>query len=372
MKRRQFLENTLKGGAALSLSALPFFHITKGFQKPDKLGVALVGLGGYATGQLGPALKETVNCYLAGIVTGTESKIGIWTEEYGLNPKNVYSYTNFDSIADNPTIDIVYVVLPNSMHKEFVIRAAKAGKHVICEKPMATTYPDAVEMVDACKKAGVKLSVGYRLHFEPFNLEIMRLGQKEVFGKVIETEAGFAFPLRNKNLWRLDKKMAGGGPLMDVGIYSIQSTIYTLGRLPTSLIARDTTRDAAFYGAVEGSLECEFKYPSSVKSMIKTSYEEAYCYTRGIAEKGSFELQPAYFYGGLAGKTSAGPMNFPNINQQAKQMDDFALVIKKDSQSIVRGEMGARDLFIIDKMYESIAAGKEISLAGIPSVLHRV
>ncbi len=372
MKRRQFLGNTLKGGAALSLSALPLFHITRISQKPDKLGVALVGLGGYASGQLGPALKETTNCYLAGVVTGTESKIGKWTEEYELNSKNVYNYQNFDAIAENPAIDIVYVVLPNSMHKEFVIRAAKAGKHVICEKPMATTYPDAVAMVEACKKAGVKLSVGYRLHFEPYNLEIMRLGQKEVFGKVLQTEAGFAFPLRNKNLWRLDKQMAGGGPLMDVGIYSIQSTIYTLGQLPTSLIARDTTQDVAFYGAVEGSMECEFKYPTPVKSLIKTSYEEAYCFTRGIAEKGSFELQPAYYYGGLAGKTSTGSMNFPSINQQAKQMDDFAAVIKNDSQSIVRGEMGARDLFIIDKIYESIALGKEVPLAGIPNILHKV
>ena len=106
-------------------------------KKAGKLGIALVGLGNYAGGQLAPALLQTGNCYLAGIVTGTPSKIPVWKEKYNIPDKNIYNYDNFDCIKDNPDIDIIYVVLPNTMHAEYTIRAFEAGKHVICEKPMA-------------------------------------------------------------------------------------------------------------------------------------------------------------------------------------------------------------------------------------------
>lgn len=141
----------------------------------DKLGIALVGLGSYSSGQLAPALQETQHCFLSGIVTGTPEKANKWKKKYGIPDKNVYDYSNFDEIRDNPDIDIIYVVLPNAMHREFVVRGAQAGKHVICEKPMAVTVEDCDEMIKACKNANRMLSIGYRLHFEPHNMEIMRL-----------------------------------------------------------------------------------------------------------------------------------------------------------------------------------------------------
>src|SRR5688572_7613309 len=124
---------------------------TKNEKADGKLGIALVGLGSYATGQLAPALQQTKDCYLAGIVTGTPAKAEKWKSQYNLADKNIYNYQNFDRIKDNPDIDVIYVVLPNSMHAEYVIRAAKAGKHVICEKPMAVTVEDCDEMIAACK-----------------------------------------------------------------------------------------------------------------------------------------------------------------------------------------------------------------------------
>ena len=337
-----------------------------------KLGIALVGLGGYASNQLAPALLETQYCELKGIVSGTPAKQDKWADQYKIPSKNIYDYNNFDDIADNDDIDIVYVVLPNSMHAEYTIRAARAGKHVICEKPMANNYEDCVSMIDACKKANRKLSIGYRLHFEPHNLEVMRLGQKKVFGKVKEVDSGFGFIMNNLDQWRAKKEYAGGGPLMDVGIYAIQSMIYTLGRLPKALQARDTTIDTKRWTSVEGSLEADFTYDSGPKASIKTSYEDNYCYTRSIAEAGHWELSPAYFYDGLSGTTSNGKMDIQNINQQAAQMDAFAQCILKDKESVVSGMMGARDMFIIDRMYESVSLGKEVSLKGIPQILHLV
>src|SRR5688572_26336668 len=143
--------------------------------KDNKLGIAMVGLGEYATTQLMPALKETNDCYLAALVSGSPDKLGQYKTEYGIPDTNLYNYGNFDSIADNTDVDIVYIVLPNSMHAEFTIRAARAGKHVICEKPMAINPGECREMMDVINETGVRFSMGYRLHFDLFNKEMMRL-----------------------------------------------------------------------------------------------------------------------------------------------------------------------------------------------------
>ena len=192
-----------------------------------KLGIALVGLGNYAGGQLAPALLQTEHCYLAGIVSGTPSKIDSWKARYNIAGENTYNYQTFDAIIENKAIDIVYVVLPNSMHAEYVIRAAKAGKHVICEKPMAISVDECDRMIAACKAAGRQLSIGYRLHFEPYNLEMARLGSQKIYGNIKNIKAGFGFTIGDPTQWRLKKALAGGGPLEDLGIYAIQGICYT-------------------------------------------------------------------------------------------------------------------------------------------------
>ncbi|RZK88699.1 MAG: Gfo/Idh/MocA family oxidoreductase, partial [Hymenobacter sp.] len=167
--RRAFMR-TLSLGAGATLAGTSALANPLGWLAADrKLGVALVGLGNYSKGQLAPALQQTKYCQLAGIVTGSPAKAAQWQKQYSLPAKNCYDYKTFDRILDNPAIDIVYVVLPNAMHAEYVIRAAQAGKHVICEKPMATSAADARQMIAAMKKAGKQFSVGYRLHFEPHN-----------------------------------------------------------------------------------------------------------------------------------------------------------------------------------------------------------
>lgn len=374
MKRRKFISRTLYTGGGMFVSSfMPFSAHSGGSSvQREKLGVALVGLGSYSSGQLAPALQETQHCYLAGIVTGTPSKENVWAEKYSIPDKNIYNYHNFDTIAGNKDIDIVYVVLPNNMHAEYTFRAAEAGKHVICEKPMAITSDECRNMVAACNKAGKKLSIGYRLHFDPYHLKMMELGQHRVYGKLNDITGGHAFVLRDPTAWRLDRKMAGGGPLMDLGIYSVQSSIYISGELPVQISARNTTKDKAFYKDIEGSLEWEMQFPSGLRVHRKTSYEERYNYIKVEAEKGIFELNPAYSYGGLRGRTPDGPLQFPGVNQQALQMDAFALAVKQDKQSIVPGEMGLRDLTIMEKIYEAADTGKSVSLKDLTRVLHKV
>src|SRR6266496_152759 len=174
ISRRNFLRGLGSTGLVAGLGR----HAGDLLRDNRKLGVALLGLGRYSSGQLGPALRETKLCYLAGVVTGHPEKGEKWTTDFGLNRKNIYSYETFDRIADNKDIDIVYVVTPPALHPEFVIRAAKAGKHVISEKPMATSVDDCNKMIDACHKAKVKLGIGYRLHYDPYHLEMVRLSKE--------------------------------------------------------------------------------------------------------------------------------------------------------------------------------------------------
>jgi predicted dehydrogenase len=328
-----------------------------------KLGIALVGLGSYAGGQLAPALKETKNCYLAGIVTGTPSKAAEWKTKYSIPDANIYDYKSFDKIKDNPDIDIIYVVLPNNMHAEYVIRAAQAGKHVICEKPMAITVEDCDRMIDACKKANKMLSVGYRLHFEPYNLEMVRLGKEKTFGNIQKMKGQFGFDAP-KGIWRLNKEMAGGGPLMDVGIYCIQGFCYTTGTEPIAVTAKEGPKtDMERFKDVEQSLTWQFEMPNGVIAEGFSTYAENVNLLRAEAEKGWFELKPAFNYGGMKGATSNGPMDLPKVNQQAIQMDDFAQCVKNNTQSKVPGEMGRRDVKLLQAIYEAMRTGQRVPIS---------
>ena len=326
----------------------------------DKLGIALVGLGKYSTNQLAPALQQTKNCYLAGIVTGNEEKAQQWSKKYNIQQENIFNYNNFDSIKDNPAIDIIYVVLPNSMHAEFVIRAAKAGKHVICEKPMALNAKECQQMIDACKANNRLLSIGYRLHFEPFNREAMRLGQEKVYGKIrtINAENGYTWG-SNTNSWRLSKALAGGGGLMDMGVYAIQGARYTTGEEPVWVTAREEKKRPEVFKEVDETIYFELEFASGTKAFCISSYNKNISRLRADAEKGWFEISPAFYYEGQVGTTIDGPMPFDNqAFEQVAQMDDFAECVRQNKASRISGEEGLKDMRVVDAIYRSLSSGK--------------
>ncbi len=367
--RSRFLYNL--GMAGISIPLLSSFsncndehsNQRKMKKKNDgKLGIALVGLGNYATNQLAPALLQTEHCYLAGIVTGTPSKIAVWKEKYNIPDKNIYNYDNYDSIKDNPDIDIIYIVLPNNMHAEYTIRGFEAGKHVICEKPMAITVEDCDKMIVAAKKANKNLSIGYRLHFEPYNLEMVRCGTQKIYGDIKKLSGAFGFRA-GPSQWRLTQKYAGGGPLMDVGIYVIQGMCYTTGMEPISVTAQEGVKtDPDRFKEVEQSLTWQMEFPNGLIAEGKTSYAEGMNFLHAEAERGVFELTSAFNYTGQRGFTPAGAMNFPHINQQAKQMDGIALSVKNNKQTIVPGEMGRRDVKYLQAIYEAMRTGNRVEI----------
>ncbi len=379
--RRDFLRTlSLGAGATLAGStglAQPLSWLADDLAADRKLGVALVGLGNYSTGQLAPALQQTKFCQLAGIVTGSPAKAAQWQKQYRLPTGNCYDYKTFDRIADNPAIDIVYVVLPNALHAEYVVRAAQAGKHVICEKPMATSVADARRMIAAMEKAGRKLSIGYRLHFEPHNQAMMRLGQTRAYGAIkhLAADNGFKFD-SGSTPWRVDKKLSGGGPLMDMGIYCLQGCLYTKGQVPIAVTASFTSETGTgYFKEVEAGVNWQLRFADGSVADCRTTYAENMPgRLRADATSGWLELAPAFGYGGLAGRTSKndGLLNLPNINQQAAQLDDFAQCVLLSKPTRVPGEMGLRDVQLLQAIYRAAETGQPVSTKDVMQLIDRM
>ena len=260
----------------------------------------------------------------------------------------------------DPELDAVVIGLPNALHYPFSQRALQAGKHVLCEKPMEVSPQKCQEMVDACKKANRLLAIGYRCQFVPYHLEMMRISHEKQFGPVKLIEASFGFKIGDPTQWRLKHALAGGGALMDVGIYALQGTRYVSGEEPIELTAFETKTDPEKFREVDETIQWHLKFPSGVIANCSTTYN-----SNGLNrlfagfDKGWAQLDPAYSYDGLQGKTSKGPMDLPQVDHFATEMDDFAQCIMQNKKSKVSGEEGVRDLKILTGIYESIRNGSK-------------
>jgi predicted dehydrogenase len=358
--RRDFIKNTALAAASLPLAGLAFQ--ARAAEPGRKLGFALAGLGYLSTHQIAPALQETQYCRLAGIVTGTPAKAARWKAQYNIPDRNIYNYETMDRLADNPDIDVVYVVTPNALHAEHTIKAARAGKHVLCEKPMEVSVDKCRQMIEACQQAGRQLAIGYRLHFEPNNLECVRLAREKKFGEVKIIEAGFGFKIGDPQQWRLRKALAGGGPLMDVGIYALQTTRCLTGEEPVQVSAMTTTTDAVKFKEVEESIVWQAHFPGGVIAHSSATYRmDGIAGYRALAENGWFGLNPAYNYGGIHGtRSDGGEISLPSINQFAAEMDDFAQGILNQRPTRVPGEEGLRDVRILMAIYEAARTGNTV------------
>ena len=351
-------------GVALGSSLVP--SITNAKQQSQKsLGIALVGLGYYSTEELAPALEHTQHCHLAGIVTGSPHKIKRWQTEYGIKTENVYNYENFDDIATNKDIDIVYIVLPNSMHKEFTLRAARAGKHVICEKPMALNAKECEEMINVCEKEGVRLTIGYRMHFEPYTQHVMKLGKQLPYGQieVINAMAGFKVDLEKPtNHWRFKKEM-GGGWLMDIGVYAIQAARYCKQQEPVSLTAQTFNSRPEYFVEVQESTTAQLRFADGTMANVMGSAAAFVSDLDVVCEKNAYRLSPFWTYQGVKGGTRDEAFNFAQVPQQVIQMDEMAVSIRDNLPFRVEAEEGLKDMRIIDAIEKSVSlGGKKVNL----------
>lgn len=356
--RREFLQRLSIGVG--TLATLEAAGATSIYQKSGekKLRVALMGLGGYAK-RVAEAMKKCERATLAGIVTGTPSKIGEWKKAYGIPDKNVYNYENIGDIKSNPDIDAVYVITPNSLHHQHVLQVAKAGKHVICEKPIGDNARQAKEMIDACNKAGVKFYIGYRLHFEPHTRELIRMRESGELGAIQHVNTYMGFKVGDPSQWRLRKALAGGGAIMDVGVYAINGARYATGEEPVWVTAQEVKTDPVKFAEVDETVLFQMGFPSGVVASCGTTYNfNNYERLYVIGEKGFVELAPAFGYGPIKGRTNKGTMDLPHTVHQTLQMDGIANSILNNGPHFnATGEEGLKDMRVIDAIYESIRNG---------------
>ncbi|MEX0905349.1 MAG: Gfo/Idh/MocA family oxidoreductase [Balneolaceae bacterium] len=351
ISRRRFLKQT---GSALAIASIGFPTIIIP-KKQEKLGVALVGLGNYSTNLLAPGLQQTEYCELRGIVTGSPEKIPVWQERHGIPDRNVYSYDTIEEIANNGDIDVVYVVTPPSVHARDAIKAAEAGKHVWCEKPMAMVEQECLAIIDAANLNDVQLTIGYRMQHEPNTQTIIRYGQEEEYGAVtaVNSGAGFRGNHTNENDWRRIGRL-GGGALYDMGVYPINAARYATGMNPVAVRGRQWSEREEMYGDVDEYTEFELEFPNGVMAKGETSFGKSTNYLDVDCENGWYRLRPFQSYSGVRGETSDGtelPAD-PN-HQQARQMDNDARAIIENSDPIAPGEDGLWDIRIVNAIQES-------------------
>ncbi|MEO6722710.1 MAG: Gfo/Idh/MocA family oxidoreductase [Ferruginibacter sp.] len=367
--RRRFLQKLT--ASAVALPFLPLYgsasieNFYNELYDGPVLRVAILGLGSYGT-RVADAMQSCVKAKLVGAISGTPTKLTTWQTKYNIPEKNCYNYENFDSIKDNPDIDAVYIITPNGLHKDQAIRVAKAGKHVICEKPMALNAKEGAEMIAACKKANVKLLVGYRMHFEPKTLEIIRMRKDGELGKILFFQGLCGFKIGDPTQWRLNKQLAGGGSMMDIGIYAVNGSRYMVGEEPIWVTAQETKTDPVkFKEGVDETIQFEFGFPSGAVASCLSTYSMNNLDRFFLnAEKGFGELQPSTGYGPIKGRTNKGELTQPHKTHQTVQMDEMAGIILEGKQPIVPvdGEEALKDLKIIDAIYLAVKTGKKVEL----------
>ena len=355
INRRDFARLAALAAASASI---PSFGET---QQPVRF--AAVGLGTISDIFM-RACAQSSKCKVTGLVSGhVAEKAPKYKSMYKISDSSVYNYETFDQIAHDPNIDAVYIGLPNSMHAEYTIRAAKAGKHVLCEKPMAISSAECQAMIDACKKANVKLMVAYRVHYDPIWLRVKQLARSGAIGEIQGFQGGFYANFK-PGQWRLDRKFAGGGSLMDLGVYPLNATRWIAEEEPVSFSAQVSTKiPGDRFASVEESVEFTMKMPSGVLASAGSSYGvvgEDYLAIYGT--EGHIRVTPAYGYQHVrfTAVTKSGPLDETSDGvmpyQFTLEADHLAECIRNNTQPHSAGQEGLKDLLAIEGIYKAAGA----------------
>jgi predicted dehydrogenase len=370
--RRGFMGKVGQGLLAANVAGTLLKDASAQLKVPEppgkKLGWAVVGLGSLAVYQILPAFAKCEKSKLVAFVSGHPDKANKLAQRYGVNPKNIYNYQNYDSLKDNPDVDIIYIVLPNGMHAEYTVRGHQAGKHVLCEKPMANNPAECQQMIDAAKKAEKKLMIAYRCRYEPYNQEAIRIARSKELGptQMILADAGFS--IDDPNQWRLTKTLGGGGSMMDIGIYALNASRYLSGEEPTEVNAMiySTPGDVRFK-TVEEHVTFQLRFPSGILANCSSSYGYFHqSHFRVMGTEARLCMDPATWYSGLRMWIERGnkieDIDLPVVDHFTTEMDHMSECVMQNKQPLTPGEEGLRDLKIIAGIYEAAETGKTVKL----------
>ncbi len=360
MNRRRFAQLS-----ALTLAATQLPAVAQ-TASPARIGYAPVGLGDISTIFM-KAVQSSQHSRITGLVTGHPAEKGAkFAAEYNVPATSIYTYETYDRIRDNPAIDAVYIGLPNSMHCEYAIRAAEAGKHVFCEKPMAISSAECRKMIDACRHANVKLMIGYRVHYDVTFKQIRDMVRNGELGE-IQTVLGGFYGQKKAGEWRLNRALAGGGSLLDLGIYPLNATRWILGEEPADVRAFVSTREKGpRFAQVEQTVQWVTKFPSGILFNGGSSYgQQGPAFLQIDGSAGQIHIEPAFYYGDVkytfTGNTTNGKVSGTNpvagqYNQFTAEADHFAECIRNNRQPDTPGEEGLADLLAIEAIYRAAGA----------------
>jgi glucose-fructose oxidoreductase len=377
LSRRSFLKTAaFAAPAIIGMNSL----VRAQSAREGKLGIALCGLGGFSKQSIAPELPAAQNVYFAGAITGNAAKGREWAAQYGFPEKNIFSYADMAKLAEAKDIAIVHVVTPNALHAEHSIAAAKAGKHVMCEKPMATTVEQCEAMIAAAKAADVSLGVNYRLHWEPHHVKAVEALRNGAVGDLSNGNyefswgyaAGLSDPRRAATIkkWLLDPKMAGGGAMFDTGVYGVQAACMMTGKSPVAVRGMPTTRHRELFPqGVEETMSFELIFDDGFQALCRASYSNNFHQCTTLGHKGMVEVLPGVPTGSVYGQSSGGKPNdkrlvinkreieAKNTLQLGVMLDAFARSITDKTSFLCPGEMGLRDVRIIEAIYASAKRG---------------
>ncbi|MBV0881436.1 Gfo/Idh/MocA family oxidoreductase [Noviherbaspirillum sp. L7-7A] len=343
-----------------------------GLPPAERIGYAVVGLGRLTVGRLLPALAQCKYSRLSALVSGDRAKAQKLARQYGLAEQSIYDYGNFDAIATNPDVQVVYIVLPNSMHAEFTIRAARAGKHVLCEKPMANSVAECQQMIQACQQAQRKLMIAYRSQYEPLARALLKMARDKKLGDLREFISANSQNMGDPAQWRLKKALAGGGPLPDVGIYCINAARFLSGEEPVEVQGGIVNNQAdPRFREVEESVQFTLRFPSGFTATCSSGYNSHKSqFLRLQGTLGWAELDPGYAYEGNRlrygllenGREVIHEPSIAASDQFMLEIDHMSQCVRQDRLPHTPGEEGLQDQRIIEAIYASAQAGRVIRL----------
>jgi predicted dehydrogenase len=344
----------------------------------QRVGYALVGLGHLTLEELLPAFGECKKSKPVALVSGSPEKLAKVAKQYGIKPASCYSYADYDKLKDNPEVQVIYIVLPNSMHAEYTIRGAQAGKHILCEKPMANSAAECEAMIAACQQANRKLMIAYRIQYEPYNRLVRDMVRGNKFGKVKYIQAQNSQSSANPDHWRHKKALAGGGALPDIGLYCLNTARFVLGTEPTEVFGYSYSSSGnPLFQEVEEMMSWQMRFPGGVVVDSITHYNTHDSrFYRVNAERGWLHLNNGYAYRGQQLQTSQaeGPAKMENHitigakNQFAAEMDHFSECILENKKPYTPGEEGLQDQRIMEAIYQSAREGRPVKLPPVAGI----
>jgi predicted dehydrogenase len=338
-----------------------------------RVGYAVVGLGRIAERAILPAFRHSKKARLVALVSGDDHKAQRLARQFGA--EDFFSYDDFAFCLSHPKVEAVFIATANQPHAELTERAAAAGKHVLCEKPMATSVEGCLGMIQACRANSVRLMIAYRKYFEPASLALKKLVASGKLGRLKFMHSAFTFCLaaRKKGAdWHLDRKLSGGGSLVDVGVYSVNTARWLAGLDPAEASAFAWTTDPARFNEVEENIAFRLNFPGGLVLQATAGYGAAQAsFLQVCGEKGWAGLNPAYAYDEerrLFGKIQGRwfEKKFRVIDEFALELDAFADCVRRKKEPEPNGVEGMKDVSVMQAVYRSVREGRPVGVSYPP------